>query len=221
VAWRIRCARPDLTLVLTAADISAEAIETARLGVYSLLRAKLGGTAVCEKMSQVEMDGLFDRNGDAVAIKPWLMEGINWRVEDARDKNIVDSIGTHEILVANNFLCHMNPSDASDCLRNIARVVNPGGYIVVSGIDLAVRAKIVEELGWQPVEELLEEIHEGDILRNVWPFDYYGLEPLDKSRKDWKIRYASAFQIPGKSNVVHGIPDQFLRACSTDLSPIN
>jgi chemotaxis methyl-accepting protein methylase len=198
VAWRIRSARPDLDLVLTAADISEEAIETARLGVYPLSPAKLGGTAVCEKLTPVEMDEFFDRNGDAVAIKPWIKEGINWDVGDVGERQMIDSIGTQDVVVANNFLCHMSPADADICLRNIARFVKPGGYLFVSGIDLDVREKVARDLEWRPVEELLEEIHEGDILRNVWPFHYYGLEPLNKRRRDWKVRYAAAFQVPGK-----------------------
>ena len=196
VTGTIRSARPDLELVITAADISEEAVETAKHGIYSLSCAKLGGTAVCEKMSPVEMDEFFKRNGDDVAIKPWLKEGINWRVEDAGDSKIIDSIGRQKLVVANNFLCHMKPLQAETCLRNIARLVEPGGYLFISGIDLDVRAKVAQDSGWEPVEELLEEIHEGDILRNDWPFRYFGLEPLDKMKLDWAVRYAAAFRIP-------------------------
>jgi len=98
--------------------------------------------------------------------------------------------------VANNFLCHMDPKDAEKCLRNISRLVSPGGFLFVSGIDLDVRAKVARELGWNPVEELLEEIHEGDpILRKQWPCHYSGLEPLDTRSRDWRFRYAAAFQV--------------------------
>lgn len=206
VAWSIRSARPDLGLVLTAADISEEAVETAKLGVYSLAPAKLGGTAVCEKMSALEMDEFFDTKEDTVSIKPWLRFGINWRVEDVNDRNIIDSIGLQDVVVANNFLCHMSPNEAENCLRNVVRLAKPGGYLFVSGIDLDVRAKVARDLGWEPVEELLEEIHEGDILRNDWPFRYFGLEPLNKRRQDWKFRYAAAFQVPPQAPFRGEIP---------------
>jgi hypothetical protein len=85
---------------------------------------------------------------------------------------------------------------AERCLRNIARLVRPYGYLFVSGIDLDVRARVAADLGWLPVEELIEEIHEGDPCnRKLWPFHYVGLEPLDKRRHDWKHRYAAAFQV--------------------------
>ncbi len=98
--------------------------------------------------------------------------------------------------MANNFLCHMDPPEAERCLRSIARLVRPQGYLFVSGIDLGIRAKVARDLGWNPVEELLGEIHEGDpCLRSFWPFHYTGLEPLNKRRRDWKSRYAAAFQL--------------------------
>jgi hypothetical protein len=90
----------------------------------------------------------------------------------------------------------MAPREAERCLRSLAPLVAPGGHLFVSGVDLEVRTKVARDLGWQPVQDLLEDIHEGDrSLRNDWPCKYWGLEPLDKRRPDWPIRYASAFQI--------------------------
>jgi hypothetical protein len=102
--------------------------------------------------------------------------------------------------VANRFLCHMNPKAAEACLRNLARLVKAGGYLFVSGVDLAVRSKVASEYGWRPVTDLIEEIHEGDqSLRRDWPLHYWGLEPLDRARGDWQMRYASVFQLPGRA----------------------
>ena len=33
-------------------------------------------------------------------------------------------------------------------------------------------------------------------LRNDWPCQYAGLEPIDKKRRDWRTRYAAVFQLP-------------------------
>jgi hypothetical protein len=76
--------------------------------------------------------------------------------------------------VANRFLCHMHPEEAEECLCNLARLVKPGGYLFVSGVDLGVRTKVARELGWRPVTELISEIHEGDpSLRRGWPLEYW------------------------------------------------
>ena len=77
----------------------------------------------------------------------------------------------------------MQATEAENCLWNMARLVNPGGDLSVTGIDLDIRAKVARDLVWRPVLELIEEIHEGDpTLRQDWPCDWWGLEPLGKDR---------------------------------------
>ncbi len=199
VAWGIRSARPDLKLILHGVDISRQAVEVARCGVYSLTASELTGMNIAERMTAAETQELFDRDGDVISVKRWIKQDISWHVADAGAPDLVNVLGHQDIVVANNFLCHMGVPEAERCLRNIARLVTPHGYLFVSGVDLDVRTRIANELGWRPLQELLEEIHEGDPwLRGVWPFQYAGLEPLDKSREDWRIRYAAAFEVgPG------------------------
>jgi len=202
IAWTIRSARPDLNLILSAADISAQAVDFARRGVYPLTNSERTSATIFERMTAAEKAGFFEMDGEAAAIKPWLREGIRWSVGDVGEPGIVEALGPQDIVVASNFLCHMPPSEAERCLRSIARLVSPYGYLFVSGIDLNVRTKVAQDLGWKPVQELLEEIHEGDpILRIHWPWHYSGLEPLDKKRKDWRIRYAAAFQVVAAATV--------------------
>ena len=196
VAWQIRSARPDLKLVINAVDISKQAVEAAKRGFYSLTAAELTNTQVFDRITAAEIDDFFDRNGDKAAVKPWIKAGIEWRVGDVGEAEVVDALGPQDMVLANNFLCHMGDSEAESCLRNIARLVKPGGHLFVSGIDVQVRTKVARDLGWEPVQELIEEIHEGDgCLRPHWPCHYAGLEPLNKRRRDWRLRYACAFQV--------------------------
>jgi chemotaxis methyl-accepting protein methylase len=196
IAWTIHSACPDLKLILNAVDISGRAVEFAKQGVYSLTNPEPAGTHIFERMTSAEKEEFFEDDGGSAAIKPWIKEGIRWSVADAGEPDLVDALGPQDVVVANNFLCHMPAGEAERCLRNIARLVGPNGHLFVSGIDLDVRTKVAEDLRWKPVEELLEAIHEGDpCLRVHWPWHYGGLEPLDKKRPDWRIRYAAAFQI--------------------------
>ena len=196
IALRIRSARPDLKLDLHAVDISKRAVEFGKCGRYSLVASQLTDTNIFERMNETEMMELFDRDGDTVTVKSWIKEAINWRVGDVTEPETISALGAQDIVTANNFLCHMPPVMAERCLRNIARLVRPYGYLVVSGVDLDVRKKVAEDLGWRPVDELLEEIHEGDpCMKTFWPWHYAGLEPLNKKRSDWKRRYAAAFQV--------------------------
>ena len=196
VTWTIRSARPDLKLVLQAVDISRRAVEVGRCGVYSLVAPKLTDTDIFARMTEAEIEELFDRDGDVMTVKSWVKQGINWHVGDVGESEILDALGPQDIVVANNFLCHMDDFMAERCLRNIARLVSPHGYLFISGIDLDIRTKVAADLGWYPLQELLEQIHEGDIcMKGFWPCHYAGVEPLNKQIRDWRHRYAAAFQL--------------------------
>lgn len=196
ILWTIRSARPDLVVQLCAADISSDILEIARKGVYSLKSQQLMDSPIFERLTEGEMKALFDRQGDQVKIKSWIKEGIDWLVADAGDLQLANRIGQQDIVIANRFLCHMDPPAAERCLRNVGNLVAPGGYLFVSGIDLDVRTKVATDLGWNPVQSLLEEIHDGDSsLRRDWPWKYWGLEPFNPGRRDWRVRYAAVFQV--------------------------
>jgi SAM-dependent methyltransferase/mannose-6-phosphate isomerase-like protein (cupin superfamily) len=197
VAWSIRSARPDLELFLQGVDISQQAIEVAKDGVYSLAVSRITGTDIFDRVTETEIEEMFDRDDDVLAVKSWIKEGIEWHVGDVRDSKICDLLGTQDIVVANNFLCHMDPWMAKECLRNISDLVKPGGYLFVSGVDVDIRTRVAAQLGWRPLQELLEEIHDGDPRMTAgWPWNYSSLEPLNKKRGDWRLRYAAAFQLP-------------------------
>jgi SAM-dependent methyltransferase len=196
IAWTIKAARPDLQLVLRGVDISKHAVEFAERGVYPLTSSDTTISGIFDRMTAAEREELFDQDGETATVRAWIREACQWSVGDVGEPEVIDALGLHDMVVANNFLCHMVPSEAERCLRNIARLVNPDGHLFVSGIDLDVRTKVARDLGWKPVEELLEKIHDGDpVMRTFWPWHYGGLEPLDKRRHDWKTRYAAAFEV--------------------------
>ena len=220
IAWMVRSARPDLAVRIYAVDISQEIIEFAKKGVYSLSRG-LGVTQessdqgtpnrgsvvwnttrdqnapMFERMTDKEVEAIFQIEGDQARVRPWLKEGIVWLRGDAGDPGLVHLLGPQDMVVANRFLCHMEPAASEKCLRNVVRLVGSGGYLFVSGIDLDVRTKLALEMGWKPVgEDLIKDIHEGDpSLRQGWPLEYWGLEPFCTDRSDWKYRYTPVFQI--------------------------
>jgi chemotaxis methyl-accepting protein methylase len=237
-SYWIRSGRPDLKLNLHALDIDANVVEFAKEGVYSLMSAREhtsnggsgipGGdlaaktfgdqrTSVFERMSPDEIDAVFERHGDQVSVKTRFREGVTWQAGDAGDPKLVDLLGLQDIVVANRFLCHMQPDEAECCLRSLLRLVKPGGYLFVSGVDLEVRTRVARELGWIPVTDLMKEIHEGDSsLRSDWPLQYWGLEPFDQSRSDWALRYASVFQLGTPSSVTS--PTKILSGRSEELT---
>ena len=196
IRWTLRSMKPGTQLVMHAVDISTAALECAREGVYALGVSGLVREPICALMTEEEIEEMFDGDGERLSIKPWIKEGITWHAGDAGDPRMREALGPQDIVIANRFLCHMAPPEAERCLRSIARLLVPGGYLFVSGVDLDVRTNVAREFGWKPVRDLLEGIHDGDrSLRADWPCKYWGLEPLDKKRPDWAIRYASVFQV--------------------------
>jgi SAM-dependent methyltransferase len=216
ILWAIRSARPDLQVKVQAMDISQEIVEFAQRGVYTRTgRVPTPGSngngapdsmdatwrdqsvSIFERMTDKEVESVFELNGNEARVRSWLKEGITWLTGDANDPELPGNLGPQDIVVANRFLCHMAAPAAEKCLRNIARLVTPGGHLFVTGIDLDVRTKVARDLGWTPVSDLLREVHEGDVsLKEGWPLHWWGVEPFCHDLADWKIRYASVFRIP-------------------------
>ena len=196
ILWTIRSGLPDSKVLFDAVDISKEILNFAEKGTYTPDASQLVGASIFERLTEAERVEMFDWQGDQAKVKSWLREGITWHLRDAADPELISILGSQDIVVASNFLCHMARTDAEKCLRNIAQLVSPGGYLFVSGVDLDVRTKTALDLGWEPVRDLMVEIHNGDrSVRADWPWKWWGLEPLNRKRHDWQIRYAAAFQI--------------------------
>lgn len=197
ILWTLRRHRPDLQYTVEALDISADAVRIGERGVYDAEALEVAGWPVFQGLSDAERADLFDNDGDANRISEWLRTGITWRVGDASDPGLAALLGPQDLVIANNFLCHLPAPAAEACLRNLAQLARPGGHILVTGVDLDVRTKVANDLGWEPINDLLEEVHEGDpFVRADWPARWWGLEPLDKTRSDWETRYNAIFRIP-------------------------
>lgn len=195
IVWALRRDRPALELSVHALDISPEVIVHARTGSYSPEHAALVHAEIFAGLSEDERDAMFDWDGATGSVKTWLRDGIDWLVADACDPELAGRLGPQDLVVASNFLCHMPPEAARRCLRNIARLVAPGGHLFVSGVDLDIRTEVAREQRWEPVAELREQIHDGDrLVRADWPWRWWGLEPLDRRRADWETRYSAVFR---------------------------
>ena len=190
--WMIRTARPEQALQALGIDISRECVEAAASGVYPLQATEVAG------VSEASCERLFTRHETTLGVQRWLKEGVIWRVGDACSSDLAARFGLQDIVLANNFLFQMSPERAEVCLRNIARLVAPNGYLCISGVDLDVRTRAVRELGLIPVTARIEDIHTAEEgMLTAWPLLFWGLEPMDRRRQDWPARYATVFRLPG------------------------
>jgi hypothetical protein len=62
------------------------------------------------------------------------------------------------------------------------------------GVDLDVRMRVATDLKWTAITDLMEKSMTA-ICHSKTAGDYWAKEPLDATRGDATIRYASAFRI--------------------------
>lgn len=84
-------------------------VKVAEQGCYSLRDCDEWG-APFGRIYEGEMKEMFDRNGDVLSVKHWIREGNSWHCADAGDPVFVSVLGPQDIVVANQFLCHMGPA---------------------------------------------------------------------------------------------------------------
>jgi len=192
VLYSARKARPDLNIETVAIDISEWAIGRASAGRYKRSDPEM------EDVSEESMRELFEMDGGALKIKPWISQGIRWILGDARSPRLRELIEQQDIVIANNFMIHMRTAEATGCFQNVAGLVRPGGLLVCWGMDVDVRERVALQLHLQPLSGRVEEMHNSAWRAlSGWPWQYWGLEPLDKRRAHWDFRYAPLFRVPG------------------------
>ena len=190
--WMIRKARPTQAIQALGIDMEEECIHAASRGVYPFRVVEVAG------MSNTSYERLMTREGKTLVVQDWVKEAATWAVGDACSSDLAARFGLHDVVLANNFLFAMPPDRAESCLRNLTRLVAPSGYLVVSGIDLDLRSRVLGEVGFVPVTDRWEEIHAAEDVHAAWPLRFWGLEPIDRTRQDWPARYATVFRSPDK-----------------------
>lgn len=182
---------PALSVQVLAFDISAPALEIARKGSFSR------SSRLFRYADAAEIGDLFEQSGDILTVRKSYQDGIDWRLEDPTREPAHSTLPGQDIVFINRLLFHMSLPEAERSLRAAASLVRPGGYLFVSGVNLDLRSRLALEYGWKPVTRYLEEVHAGDETMTMdWPFERWGLEPLDRRRADWRLRYCAVFQMP-------------------------
>jgi chemotaxis protein methyltransferase CheR len=163
-------------------------------GTYPLDATEVAG------ISETAYHGLFTRQADTLSVQHWLKDNVTWSVGDACSPDLV-TLGLYDFVLANNFLFHMPPARAEACLRNIVQLIAPNGYLFVAGIDLDVRSSTVRDLGLTPITTKFEAVYTAEELLEAWPLRFWGLEPMDRKRRDWPVRYTTVFRVPDGGSI--------------------
>ncbi len=182
---------PALEVAIEAFDIDPVAVEHARSGLYSPEFVK---EAVFQGPFADVANALLSRSGEDWSIKPEIAQRASFDVGDALEERPLD-VGRFDLVLAQNFMVHMDDVRAGRALSAMSACVRPGGAMFLGGMTLDMRAGATSSVGLVPVDWNISAIHDEDIVRrNAWPFAYWSLEPLDDSRQDWKARYSTIFR---------------------------
>jgi chemotaxis protein methyltransferase CheR len=206
--WALHAARPDLQVFAIGVDLSGTAVAKAERAVYGLQDSEVRrlSSDQIEELSRGPFP-LFQRQGDELIVPEALRTDVTWLVSDARDSRLAALLGAHDIVMVNNVLCHMRDQEAEACLRNVVRLVAPGGYLLIYGVNLDVRTFVVREAGLIPVMDDIERVYLADRSALAkWRLVYWGSEPFDGRRPDWAVRYGTVFQRPVYSGSLKIVP---------------
>jgi SAM-dependent methyltransferase len=195
--WLFRTARPTQAVQALGIDMAEECIHAASRGVYPCRVVEVAA------VSETSHERLFTKEGKTLVVQDWIKEAVTWAVADACSSDLPERFGLHDVVFANNFLFHMSAERSESCLRNVARLVAPNGYLIVSGADLDLRGRVLGELGFVPITAKCEQIHAAEDVHAAWPLRFWGLEPIDRTRPDWAARYATVFRSPTKTPAPH------------------
>lgn len=201
VLYAMRMAHAKLNIVAHGVDISTAVVAVAKGGIYrpDVPAAEAGtyasGRAEVSSEDVPQLADIFDPLPDgALRVKDWLRQNTTWLTADATDDKLLDLIGTQHFLLANNFIGPMEDRLAERCIRNMMRLVASGGYLVMDGVDLDVKTKVLKDSGFQPVLINQSEIWASEAAKSGWPWLRWATEPLDRSEPDWPWRYSVVFR---------------------------
>jgi len=191
IASLILTARPDLAFRISAFDIDPEIIAKARGACYSADEDVYNNRAISDDF----VERTFDRTAEGLEVKSEIARHVTFEVADALDPQLHKRVGHADILVAQNFLFHLEPGASRTALHNLCTLLRPRSALLADGTDLNIRQAVTRSLGLVPLDYKLEEIHNEARWARAegWPDAYWGLEPFMTTSRDWKRRYATIF----------------------------
>jgi chemotaxis protein methyltransferase CheR len=182
--------RPDLPFHMTATDIDKGMIEKALTARYT--REEVTKNAFVDGPF---LASTFRQDGESLEVRPELRARITFEMGDVLDAGLISRTAPADIVVAQNFLYHLNRRQARTAFIHLCSLLKPRAALFVDGMDIDLRQALSKKAGLLPLDDLIAEIHNDAMaLRGApWPWTYWGLEPLNTARKDWKQRYATIY----------------------------
>ena len=189
IASTLMSRRPDLDFTIVATDIEPAMVEKGAGGRYT--RSELDMMATLDPAfvaaTFIERDGAFE-------VRPEIRARISFRIADVLDDDVA-RLGPADLVVAQNFLYHLSRGQARRAFAHVRAAMKPRSALLLDGMDIDLRQSLTRQAGLEPLDCMIADIHaDSAVLRGpAWPWTYWGLEPFDVRRRDWRRRYATIY----------------------------
>ncbi|MBW8300564.1 MAG: hypothetical protein K0M60_13265 [Hydrogenophaga sp.] len=197
----LRRDHPDLVITGAGIDLSAAVVHAAQAGIYRPDQFAAANALFVEGRPEVmsadisSLAEILEQNGDGtLSVHDWLKEGTRWLTGDATDPNLMTVLPQQDIVLVNNVIGPMEDAAAEACLLNVMKLVLPGGYLVVDGIDLDLKTRIMMGSDFAPARISQESIWNADTSKIGWPWIRWGREPWDNRVPNSRWRYSCVFE---------------------------
>jgi chemotaxis protein methyltransferase CheR len=182
--------RPEIPFQVLAMDIEQSVIDKAMTARYR--REEVTKNVL---FSDAFIASTFVEDDDFLEVRPELRARVTFQRADVLDPRAISQIEPADIVVAQNFLYHLSRRQSRAAFAHLCTLLKPRAALFIDGMDIDLRPKLTKKASLQPLDYLIPEIHTDAMhLRGgYWPWTYWGLEPLDTTRKDWKQRYATVY----------------------------
>ena len=111
---------------IVATDISKRMLDDARRGVYCGLSASRG-------LSIEQSKRYFIQNGECLEVRPEVKRRVSFR--SANLTQGYELLGRFDIIFCRNVLIYFSRTQKQDILTRMARILNPGGYLLLGSTE--------------------------------------------------------------------------------------
>lgn len=191
LSYELRKHFPELRFQIHGYDIVGAVIEKAQAGLFTREEVSWGPFVTENLVAE-----MFDpAEHGQLQVKAAIREPITFTEANLLDQPFMESLGQADIVFAQNVLFHLPRPQAREAFRNIHQVLTAGGALFINGVDTDMRADMSKRLGLEPLEYLVEEIHnDARVDRGSgWASDYVGRKPFSRNGRDWLRRQGTIF----------------------------
>jgi chemotaxis methyl-accepting protein methylase len=181
---------PGLRFRIRGFDLVPEVIEQAKRATFTREEVYQGPFVTEEFVRET-----FDVVDGAYRVKPAVADPISFGVGDLLNRRFIDSLGQADMVIAQNVLFHLPRPNARDAFGHLHGALAAGGALFVNGMDTDMRIELTKKLDLEPLEYLVEEIHnDARVDRGSgWAGAYWGRKPFSRDSREWLRKHGTIY----------------------------